>query len=138
MAGTERQQFTYTQKADVNPTNVANATAIYTAAFDAIGQITDGNGDLPGIQAIVVSADPFFGQTKEQLKGVAKNYSYYMMYPLKGYKNGTPPKHNHATIHAPNDEMKKVYFKMGKKARAIVTGASTTWDHEGLDNPEDQ
>jgi hypothetical protein len=133
MAGTEEQQFTYTQNADINPTNVGNAAVIYTAAFDAIGQITDANGNLPGIQAIVVSADPFFTQTKEQLK-----IAYYMMYPLKGYKNGTLPKTKHATIYGPNDNMKQVYFKMGKKARAIVTGSSTTWDHEGLDNPDDQ
>jgi hypothetical protein len=138
MSVTEQQQFTYSQNADIDPTNVNNASAIYTAAFDAIGQMTDSGGNPPGIQAIIVSADPFFTQTKEQLKAVAANYPYYIIYPLKEYKTGTAPKHRRATIHAPNDDLPTVYNKLGKKARAIVTGGSSTWDHEGLDNPDDQ
>jgi hypothetical protein len=138
MAITEQQQFTYSQSADIDPTNVNNASAIYTAAFNLIGQMTDASGNPPGIQAIIVSADPFFTQTKESLKTAAGNYPYYMMYPLKEYKTGTAPKKKHATIHAPNDDLPTVYKKMGVKARAIVTGGSSAWDHEGLDNPDDQ
>jgi hypothetical protein len=138
MANTEQQQFTYSQNADIDPTNVNNASAIYTAAFDSIGLITDASGSPPGIQAIIVSADPFFTLTKEQLKSTAGNYPYYMMYALKEYKTGTAPKHSHATIYAPNDDLPTVYNKLGAKARAIVNGGSSTWDHEGLDNPDDQ
>jgi hypothetical protein len=137
VSATEEQQFTYTQNADIDPTNVATANAIYTAAFDAIGQITDATGNSPGIQAIIVSADPFFTQTKEQLKFVASKYAYYMMYPLKEYRTGTPPKHAHSTTHTPNDDLPTVYRKMGVKAKNILGGQSATWDHQGLDNPVD-
>jgi hypothetical protein len=133
MASIEKQQFTYSQNADIDQTNVNNANAIYTTAFNAIGK-------LPNIKAVVVSADPFFGQTKDQLTSVAQNYPYYITYPLKGYKNANPrPKHNHSTIHAPKDDLATVYWKLGKKAGDIANGKTAAWDHEGpLDTPDDQ
>jgi hypothetical protein len=129
--------FTYTQTADLDPSNVGNAANVYDAAFTGIGAIKDDNGNLPGIQAIVVSADSFFTQTKEQLKSVASNYPYYVSYPLKEYKSGTSPKRNHSTIHAPKDSLSSLYKKMGQKAKAALSGQAVTWDHEDLDNPDD-
>jgi hypothetical protein len=136
-AGPETNIFTYTQPADLDPSNVVNAANVYDAAFTAIGKITDDNGNLPGIEAIVISADSFFTQTKEQLKSVASNYPYYVSYPLKEYKSGASPKRNHSTIHAPRDSLSSMYKKMGQKAKAVLTSQAVTWEHEFLDSPDD-
>jgi hypothetical protein len=138
LAGIEPNIFTYAQSADIDPTNVSSAVQIYTAAFTAIGKIRDANGNPPGIQAVIVSADPFFTQTKDQLKGTASTFPYYVTYPLKDYKTGTAPKQNHSTIHGPKDSLSTVYNKMGKKAKAVFAGHNVGWDHEDLDDPEDQ
>jgi hypothetical protein len=135
MASTEAGSFTYSQDAKIDHTNAGNALTIYTAAFNSIGEIKDSDGNLPGIQAVIVSADPFFTQVKDDLKRVAANFAYYVVYPLKEYK---PGKSGHSTIHAPKRNLSELYKGMGKKAKAVLNGQSAGWDHEGLDIPDEQ
>jgi hypothetical protein len=105
--------FTYKQNADLDQSNINNAANVYKEAFNNIGTLTDDNGNLPGIEAVVVSADPFFTQTRDKLTTAAGNFPYHVCYPLKEYKSGA--KAEHSTIHAPKSSLAALFSKNGTK-----------------------
>jgi hypothetical protein len=72
---------------------------------------------LPGIKAIVISADPFFQDTKGPLTAAAGNTNLYCCYSLQDF-NG---KHLKASMHGP--KLKEVYSLVGTlAANALANG----------------
>lgn len=88
----------------VNPSTGTNDASVYGANFTDIGSNAS-------IRAIVVSADPFFQDTKEKLITAAKTWldgatTRYICYPSQSYlnKGGTAPKSGQSTLFGPNIE----------------------------------
>jgi len=135
----EKSAFPYTQATqNIDQTTAGNAANIYATAFNNIDNKTNSDGSAANIEAIVVSADAFFTQTKDDLITAAGNR--YMVYPFNDYRDlgNKKPKHQSSTIHGPKFSLVEVYCKMGVKARLAMSGRYVNWDHEPFGDPQDQ
>jgi hypothetical protein len=107
--------------------NGNNSDQYYTSAFQSITT-----------PAVVVSADPWFNQTKDKLVAAANASGLYVSYPLKNYKEANPKPDSHgATIHGPHtDDGVKA---LGDMANSIfVNDAAQDIQRLSLPPPEDQ
>jgi hypothetical protein len=93
-----------------------NDAGTYPAAFDRItGQKA----------AVVISADPFFYDTKNKLihaanRWVAASSTRYVCYPLQNYKNGgSAPTTGKATLYGPT--LEQAYGYLGKLAAEVLS-----------------
>ena len=95
---------------------------------------SDFSGDfarLPGdATAVVISADPYFLHTKDELIAAANNAKnaagafLHVCYPLQDYGNGnTTPTPGKATLYGPT--LKEAYYKLGKKAGDAITAQAS-------------
>jgi hypothetical protein len=101
-------------------------------------------GSIPNsIRVVVISADPYFQQTKEDLIKAANVWidagaNRRVCYPLQEYANTghTPPHAGRHTLHGP--DLVKAYTKMGTKARNVLrTGRQSTLEKLSPGNPHD-
>lgn len=121
-----------------NP-NSAMATAEKAAWTGARPTLTAGvnaNGDndpttypndfanIPAnLTAIVLSADPFFQDTKDDLVAAANSANRYMCYPLQDYAAAAPaPTHLKATAYGP--ALADPYTLMGERAGSVLTSGA--------------
>jgi hypothetical protein len=107
--------------------NGNNSDQYYTSAFQAITT-----------PAVVVSADPWFNQSKNALVDAANNSGLYVSYPLKTYKDANPkPKHNRATLHGPHTD--DGIADLGGMANAIfLQNTAQSIQRLALPPPQDQ
>jgi hypothetical protein len=91
-----------------------NDTDTYDTAFAKI--------TAAGMQAVVVSADPFFQETMDELVADANDAGVYITYPLQGYnKAWEPPTMGNATLQGP--DLLMAYSQLGTvAASALMTG----------------
>ena len=88
-----------------------NDTDTYDAAFTSIV--------AAGMQAVVVSADPFFQQTMDELVSDANDSGVYMTYPLQDYnKAWEPPATGSATLQGP--DLLMAYSQLGAVAASAL------------------
>jgi hypothetical protein len=111
-----------------------NDAATYPGAFARIP---------PNVRAVVVSADPFFQQTMDDLIDAANNWSAparRVSYPLQSYANvggHTQPLPQHHTLQGP--DLEQAYQDLGAKAAAILAnGLPSTLDRMGPGTPHDR
>jgi hypothetical protein len=96
-----------------------NDPATYPSAF---GSITDQTA------AVVISADPFFFDTKDELveaanRWVAAGTKRYVCYPLQNYKNARPaPIRKKATLYGPT--LEQTYGYLGEFAADVLSEPS--------------
>jgi len=92
-----------------------NDTDTYETAFAAI--------TLAGMQAVIVSADPFFQETMDELVADANDAGVYMTYPLQDYKKAwEAPTMGSATLQGP--DLLMAYSQLGGVAASVLmTGA---------------
>lgn len=110
--------------ASIDPTTVDPAVE-YRRAFADITSMQD-----PRIRAVVVSADPYFFTTGRALVQEANNWingaspgqTRVVCYPLQDYSLYNPTG-NRRVLHGPS--LRKAYTELGKKARKILTAASS-------------
>jgi hypothetical protein len=115
----------------LDQTNAGGAAALFTQAFRAI--------ESARMEAVVVSADPFFFSRMLDLIGAANTWtdlggSRRVCYPLLAYGAAGP---RHHTVHAPVLDVPDAYQSMGSKAAAILRVGATTFDRLGLGPPAD-
>jgi hypothetical protein len=77
------------------------------------------------IQAVVISADPYFYKNRETLVPAANTAGFYMCYPFRGYANtNTGPTANNAVIFGPDlsgqNNQDAAYYQMGIMAAAVI------------------
>jgi hypothetical protein len=139
----ENTVFSYTQPANIDQnTPAGNVAGIYNAAFAAIDNMQDPGGGAANIEAIIVSADAFFTQTKDALITAAANppaANRYLVYPFQDYTMGAVHlRPNFSTIHGPKLSLVEIYCKLGLKAKLAMKAGNVNWDHEPLGDPEDK
>jgi hypothetical protein len=84
------------------------------------------------IQAIVISADPYFHRHRDDLISAANGSHKYICYPLRTYRNlnGTQPTPGHAVIIGPDlHEINPIsttsaYYQMGVMAATVLGGTN--------------
>jgi hypothetical protein len=115
-----------------------NDVATYGPAFASIPA---------NVKAVVVSADPFFQDTKDDLIDAANGWvnnapmgtNRRVCYPLQNYANtgkAHQPQAGHHTLHGP--ELKNAYYALGQKAATILSsGMASTLDPVPIGNPQD-
>jgi hypothetical protein len=104
-------------------TEPANSVATYAPAFAAI--------EAANMQAVVVSADPFFKDTMDDLIDAANRWlaggkGRRIVYPLHDYENGAGkcrPLAGH-TLHGP--DLYEAYELLGKTAAEFLAGQHTS------------
>lgn len=91
-----------------------NSSAVYPANFAGIPS---------NITALVVSADPFFQDTKDPLVAAANSSGRYVCYPLQDFGDASPaPTHQKATLYGP--ALADAYKLLGVLAgNALTTGS---------------
>jgi hypothetical protein len=104
-------------------------TQLWTGAQPPIAATGDNSknafgGDfanMPGtITAVVVSADPFFQEAKNDLVAAANNSGKYLCYPLQDFGSSAPkPDHGEATLYGP--ALTDAYKLMGERAAVVLT-----------------
>jgi hypothetical protein len=90
-----------------------NDPTTYTSVFNTIQT-----------RAVIVSSDPFFHDTREQLIAAANASGKYMCYPLYDYRNrgGTMPARGRATLQGPR--LREAIVTLGDMAaEVLVSGA---------------
>jgi hypothetical protein len=114
------------QPAGVDP-NANNSDQYYDSAFRAITT-----------SAVVVSADPWFNQTKNKLVAAANASGLYVSYPLKNYKEANPPPEKHgATVHGQHTD--DGIMALGRMANSIFQqNTAQSIQRLPLPQPEDQ
>jgi hypothetical protein len=83
-------------------------------------------GKIPAsVTAVVISADPYFQQTKADLIAAANSSGKYICYPLQDFKNsgGTPPAAGRATLYGP--ALKDAYTYLGQQAARVINTGKT-------------
>jgi hypothetical protein len=103
---------------DVDPNRYANDMANFPAS----------------VKAIVMSADPFFQDTMDELIDAANGTGRYICYPLQAYENtgGTHlPTHGKATLFGPS--LVGAYKLLGQLA-SIVLNTGAPVDFVGVPN----
>jgi hypothetical protein len=92
--------------------NGKNSNKFYATAF----------GNIPQ-PAVVVSADPFFHQSKDALVHAANNSKKFICYPLDNYRNSNPaPSAGHATVYGP--KLEDAHKQLGLIARTVLTNGA--------------
>jgi hypothetical protein len=99
-----------------------NSAATYAPAFAAI--------EAANMQAVVVSADPFFKDTMDELIDAANRWlaggeGRRIVYPLHDYQNSAgkcKPSPGH-TLHGP--DLRDAYEELGRTAAAFLAGQAT-------------
>jgi hypothetical protein len=92
-----------------------NDTDTYDAAFTNI--------KAAGMQAVIVSADPFFQETMDELVADANDSGVYITYPLQDYnKAWEPPTMGNATLQGP--DLLMAYSQLGAVAATALTGGT--------------
>jgi hypothetical protein len=79
-------------------------------------------------KAVVISADSFFGQNRNELVSAANTSNLYICYPFKYFKNAsTPPDNTRSRWYGPDldDAYKRAGAKAGILLSAIITGSIT-------------
>ena len=110
MANVEVQNWpnSNVQPGGVDP-NGNNSAQYYAAAFQNIAT-----------QAVVISADPYFQHTKDDLVAAANASGQYICYPLYNYQNSNPPPEPHgATLYGP--KLEDAIDSLGTMARDVLT-----------------
>jgi hypothetical protein len=113
----------------LDQTNAGGAAALFAQAFRDI--------EAAGMEAVVVSADPFFFTKMPDLTGAANTWTdrggrRRVCYPLLAYGAAGP---RHHTVHATVMDVPDAYQSMGSKAAAVLRGSVTTFDRLGLGPP---
>jgi hypothetical protein len=108
-----------------------NDPGTFAPAFQALAAQT-----APQIKGIVVSADPFFQDKRENLIAAANQYwlndaTRFICYPSFAYKNtgGTAPRAGQSVIYGPN--LNDAYFLVGQLAATYLDNLQDT----GTDMP---
>lgn len=112
----------------------SNSAATYRPAFAAIAGA--------GMQAVVVSADPFFKETMDELIDAANSWvsegkDRRVIYPLHDYANVSgkcKPARGH-TFHGPL--LEEAYELLGKMAASFLAGQPTTLQTLGISAAHD-
>jgi hypothetical protein len=82
------------------------------------------------IQAVVISADPYFNRHRNDLILAANNSTKYICYPLLSYRNlngVNHPTHNNAVVIGPDlheDNAQSAYWQMGVMAATVLNGGN--------------
>ena len=95
-----------------------NDSSNYPAVFAAIRE-----------PAIVVSADPYFHHSRDDLIAAANGSGKYVCYPLYNYRNkrGTnQPNHGHATLYGP--KLEEAMSALGEMAAAVLNTGNPATD----------
>jgi hypothetical protein len=114
-----------------------NDSTTYGSAFDAIAG---------SVRAVMISADPFFQNTKDQLIDAANDWvnaagtSRRVCYPLRDYANGRATAHQpqagHCTLHGP--KLEDAYRRLGQMAAEVLSGTSSPVVTLPIGRPEDR
>jgi hypothetical protein len=99
-----------------------------------------------GIQAIVISADPFFHQNKTNLIAAANSTNKYICYPLRSYRNRPAPMANQpatgrSVLIGPDSAIPppisttNAYYRMGVMAAAALSGGNPGLEKLQLASP---
>ena len=112
-----------------------NSTTTYRTAFEKIAQA--------GMIGVVVSADPFFKETMDELIDVANEWigqgkGRRICYPLHDYENpaGRCKPAPGYTLHGPM--LEEAYESLGRMAAAFLAGQPIGLETLGLSPPRDQ
>ncbi|TMJ22237.1 MAG: hypothetical protein E6G96_19960 [Alphaproteobacteria bacterium] len=116
-----------------DPITLWNA-ATQTGAFDTIPA---------NVQAVVVSADPFFQDNKNPLVTAANNWvgqagtNRLVCYPMPEYKTAQPnPTPRKRIFHGPS--LEKAYTELGRRAASFMrNGTAFNLSKQQLDNPDE-
>jgi hypothetical protein len=94
-----------------NDTNGDNSNATYAADFAKIST-----------PAVIISADPYFQDSKAQLIQAANAWGGYVCYPLQDYNNGTPTPTKGVLI---GPSLLVAYQMLGGQANAFLQSAAS-------------
>jgi hypothetical protein len=131
MTAREQADFANKQPVTVDQSNAANARTIYDSAFNAIKM------NMTSVKAVIISADPWFLATRQDLVNAGNASTFHVCYPLKEYKTETNPKPKHSRIHAPKERLDGAYKLLGSRAKDYINDNSKmTFDDAQLDVPD--
>jgi hypothetical protein len=105
-----------------------NAGPVIAAGKDATADENDSSTyedafgkDMPAnVTAVVISADPFFQETMDELVDEANKSARFICYPLQDYFDASPrPLQGNATLFGPG--LKASYKTLGVRAKTVLT-----------------
>jgi hypothetical protein len=104
-------------------TSAATALQLYTYAFSQFPN---------NVKAVIISADPFFSQTAQQLVQAANGSSFCILYPSAVYGNYSP---SHYILYPPQYPLSQLCQTMGQIAQAVVMGQPQNYGTIKLGSP---
>jgi hypothetical protein len=99
------------------------ASGLYTTAFGRFSS---------SVKAVIVSPDPFFAQTAQQLVAAANSSSFWILYPSSVYLNYSP---THCTIYPPANVLSALCQTMGSTAVTVASAQTATYTMVPLGTP---
>jgi hypothetical protein len=124
IASAEPNVYPFSEPAAIDQsTSPTVAAGIYATAFSKFPST---------LKAVIVSPDPFFAQTAQQLVAAANSSSFWILYPSSVYLNYSP---THCTIYPPANVLSALCQTMGSTAVTVASGQTATYSIIPLGTP---
>jgi hypothetical protein len=124
IASMESNVYPSPQSAAIDQSTSPTAAAgIYATAFSQFPS---------SVKAVVISPDPFFAQTAQQLVAAANSSPFWILYPSSVYLNYSP---THCTIYPPANVLSALCQTMGNIAVTVASGQTANYTIIPLGTP---